>query len=164
MIKLTNILFENSDDQFPIEKYNFGPVYQGGTWDGKKPLRVGGRGALGSGGYFSPEKKYTERYKQESGGHIIEAYLDLKNPLEISMESGKFSHPCVQALIKLGMNEDKAYTLVERVEEQKGYLGTEISRLAMPKGYDGIFQYFDGVLKEVVVWRSDQARAVGIVS
>ena len=74
------------------------------------------------------------------------------------MNRNEFSHPCIQALVKLGVDEEKAAEKVEKVEEQKGYVGKEISSLAIKKGYDGIIQYFDGIPKEIVIWNSKQVQ------
>jgi hypothetical protein len=159
MNSLTHILFEDID-----QKYNVGPVYHGGNWSGTLPIRVVGKGALGTGAYFSPDKSYAERYAKESGGNVIETYLDIKNPLKIYMNKGEFKHPCIDALIQLGMKPEKAEKLVERVEELKGYMGKEIQNLALTKGYDGIFEYFNGDLKEIVVWKSDQVKLATITN
>jgi hypothetical protein len=155
-MKLYKFLFEEVDHN----KFNYGPVYHGGTWDGVSPIKTTGRGALGSGAYFTPNKSIAENYAQESGGEVIETYLDLKNPLEIYMNKNTYSHPCVQALVKLGVNEEKAAKKVEKVEEQKGYIGKEISSLATGKGYDGLIQYFDGEPKEIVIWNSKQVKPI----
>jgi len=150
---LTHILFEDID-----QKYNVGPVYHGGNWSGTLPVRVLGKGSLGTGAYFTPDRSKAEGYAKQSNGQVVETYLDIKNPLKIQMNKGEFKHPCIDALIQLGMNPSKAEKLVERVEEQKGYMGKEIQNLALTKGYDGIFQYFDGELKEIVIWKSEQAQ------
>lgn len=154
-MKLYKILFEGDEPS----RFNFGPVYHGGTWDGISPIKTVGRGALGSGAYFTPNKTIAENYAKESGGKVVETYLDLKNPLEIYMDKNTYSHPCVQALVKLGINEEKAAKKVEKVEEQKGYIGKEISSLAIRKGYDGLIQYFDGEPKEIVIWNSGQVQS-----
>lgn len=148
---LTSILFESVD-------FNVGPVYHGGTWDGKNPMRVNGRGALGTGAYFSPDRAYVEKYAKESGGQIIETHLKIHKPLEIHMDRTRPEHPCIQALEKLGMKPEKADALVNRVEELKGYMGKEIQSLATKQGYDGIYEFFDGQLKEIVVWSPSQVQ------
>jgi hypothetical protein len=147
---LTPILFESTD-------FNVGPVYHGGTWDGKSPMRVNGRGALGIGAYFTPIRSKAEGYAKESGGTVVETYLRCPNPLEIHVNHGS-EHPCVQALVKLGMNEAKAEKLVERVEEKYGYMGGEIKKLALEQGYTGLFEYFNGTLTEIVVWTPQQVQ------
>jgi hypothetical protein len=152
MIKLTSILFEETK----TESGKFGPVYHGGNWDGKTPIKVTGRGALGSGAYFTPIKQVAEEYANQSGGKIIEAYLDIKKPLEIHMGKNRYEHPCVMALVQLGMPEEKAQNKVEKIEELKGYVGKEISSAAAKQGYDAIFQYFNGILREVVIWDSSK--------
>jgi len=150
---LMELLFEEN------QQFNYGPVYHGGVWDGIKPIRTSGRGALGSGAYFSPIKSVAEQYARESGGKLTTAYLTIHNPLKIYMQRGSASHPCVQALVKLGIPQEKAENKVEKVEELKGYMGTEISKLAVPQGYDGIFEYFDGELREIVIWNAYQVKA-----
>jgi hypothetical protein len=155
-MKLYKFLFEEVDHN----KFNYGPVYHGGTWDGVSPIKTTGRGALGSGAYFTPNKSIAENYAKEKGGKVIETYLKLKKPLEIHMYSNNFSHPCVQALVKLGVNEEKAAEKVDEIEGKKGYMGKQISSLATGKGYDGLIQYFDGEPKEIVIWNSKQVKPI----
>lgn len=73
------------------------------------------------------------------------------------MGKNRYEHPCVMALVQLGMPEEKAQNKVEKIEELKGYIGKEISSAAAKQGYDAIFQYFNGVLREVVIWDSSKA-------
>lgn len=152
------MLFEQLCDIF-LEQNRYGPVYHGGKWDGKSPIKIG-RGALGTGAYFSPIRSVAERYARENNGIVVEAYLNISNPLIIKMSREKPSHAGVLALELLGMDRNKAINMVERVEEQKGYLGKEISSRAIPQGYDCIFQYFDDQLREIVVWSSDKVITV----
>ena len=147
-MKLLSILFEDTND----ESSKFGSVYHGGNWDGKTPIKVTGKGALGSGAYFTPIRSVAEKYANDSGGKVIEAYLEILNPLELHMGQKKFEHPCVMALVQLGMPQEKAELKIEKIEELKGYVGKEISTLAIKQGYDAIFQYFDGALREIVIW------------
>jgi hypothetical protein len=136
--------------------FNIGPVYHGGTWDGVKAIRVSGRGALGVGAYFTPIKDVAEGYARESGGRVIETRLRVRNPLKI--ESGDRSHPMIAALVQLGVNEEKAVAMVEKEEEKHGYMGGQVKKLALAQGYDAIFQYFNGTLREIVVWSANQVK------
>lgn len=136
------------------EGFDLGPVYHGGRWDGKRRMRVGGRGALGIGAYFTPIRSFAEEYAKESGGTVTETYLRIKNPLRL--DSGDGTHPLIVGFIKLGMDPQKAEKLVERQEEQYGYIGSQLKNLALQKGYDGIFLYFKGILREIVVWTPEQ--------
>ena len=115
-------------------------------------------GALGVGAYFTPIHSKADQYAKESGGQTIAAYLDINKPLVI--HASQYEHPCVQALVLLGVSEEKASKLVERVEEKYGYLGSEIKNLAMKQGYDGIFEYFNNVLTEIVVWNAAQVKPI----
>ena len=139
--------------------HSFGPVYHGGSWDGIKPIKVNGRGALGVGAYFTPDRSKALTYATEPGQKVTTAFLRINNPVVIHMNSPG-QHPCVEALVFLGMDSAKASKLVERVEEKYGYMGGEIKKLALSKGYDGIFEYFSGKLTEIVVWTPQQVEVV----
>lgn len=128
-----------------------GPVYHGGKWDGVSPIKMG-KGSLGYGAYFTPDHKHAEGYAYDNGGSVYEVYLNVKNPLIISV--GDKQHPCVEALVSLGMDSEKAYKFVEKIEEEKGYLGKEIMKRAVAAGYDGLIEYKNGKLLEIVVWNS----------
>lgn len=82
----------------------------------------------------------------EIGGNMLPVYAQLKNPLILE---GK-GDPMIEALAKLGMDEDKAARMVERAYENKGYIGKEVESRARAAGYDGLMQYRDGELAEVV--------------
>ncbi len=146
---LYNLIFE---DQF-----NVGPVYHGGTWDGSKPIKVTGRGALGIGAYFTPILEIAQNYAKESGGQVVKAYLRINKPLEIFSDD-KREHPMVTALVTIGMNRQKADLFVEKQEEKYGYMGSQIKNLALAKGYDAIYQYFNGSLREIVIWNKTQVK------
>lgn len=138
-----------------LEQKYYGPVYHGGKWDGQNTLKMG-RGSLGYGAYFTPSIDIAKQYAYENNGHISTVLLDIKNPLVIKIYREDYIHPCVSALIKLGMEKTKASNLVEKIEEQKGYLGKEISSRAIQQGYDCIFQYFNDDLREIVIWDSNR--------
>jgi hypothetical protein len=148
---LYSLLLENEND------FNIGPVYHGGTWDGIKPVKVNGRGALGVGAYFTPNKDIAQNYATESGGKVIETQLRIHNPLKLYNQDNK-THPMVDALVILGMPEEKAARFVEKEEEKYGYVGGQVKKLAQSKGYDAIFQYFNGKLREIVVWNANQVK------
>jgi len=145
---LYSLLLESDQD------FNISPVYHGGSWDGIKPIKVNGRGALGAGAYFTPIKNVAERYAKESGGILVQTRLRVRNPLKI--ESGDKQHPVIKALVALGVQEEKAIRIVEKEEEKYGYVGTQLKKLALAKGHDAIFQYFNGTLTEIVIWNPYQ--------
>lgn len=138
-----------------FEQTLYGPVYHGGNWNGKTPIKMS-KGSLGTGAYFTPNINLAKQYAVQNEGTVTEVLLKVSNPLTIKTYKDKHVHPCVQALIILGMREEKAINLVEKTEEQKGYMGKEISSRAFEKGYDCIFQYFDDELREIVVWDSSR--------
>jgi hypothetical protein len=62
----------------------------------------------------------------------------------------------ITALVALGVNQEKATSVVEREEEKHGYMGGQVKNLAISQGYDAIFQYFNGTLTEIVIWNAYQ--------
>ena len=146
-------MLEHEDD------YNIGPVYHGGSWDGVKSIKTTGRGALGVGAYFTPIKSLAQGYADEAGGKVVETFLRVHNPLKIYTENHQ-THPMVDALVQLGMDRTKAEVFVEKEEMKKGYLGSQVKNLAQAKGYDAIFQFFNGKLREIVIWNPKQVKPV----
>lgn len=112
-------------------------------------------GALGSGSYLTPAPSYASGYADQAGGNILPVYAQIKNPLVI--EGG--GDPMVEALTKLGMDEDKASRMVERAYENKGYIGKEVESRARAAGYDGLMQYRDGELSEVVSYNPNAIKS-----
>jgi hypothetical protein len=111
-------------------------------------------GALGSGVYMTPKADYAGYYAvitpygapPSTGGNVLPVYAQMRNPLVINGEGD----PMIEALIKLGLDENKASRIVERAYENKGYIGKEVESRARAAGYDGLMQYRDGELAEVV--------------
>jgi hypothetical protein len=132
----------------------YGPFFHGGTWDGAKPIKMGS-GALGNGAYFSPDIDRARAYAKEKNGKVTKVYLELTNPLLVEIKT-THEHPCVTALVNLGLDKRKAEKKVEKAEEEKGYLGKEISILAIKQGYDSLMLAKDGSLLEVVIWSSNK--------
>lgn len=121
-------------------------------------------GALGSGSYLTPKPDMAGLYAGQSrpheGGNILPVYAQIKNPLVIEGNGD----PMIEALIKLGMDEDKASRMVERAYENKGYIGKEVESRARAAGYDGLMQYRDGELSEVVSYNPNAIKsAIGNV-
>jgi hypothetical protein len=91
----------------------------------------------------------------QEGGNMLPVYAQLRNPLVIE---GK-GDPMIEALTKLGMDEDKAIRMVERAYENKGYIGKEVETRARAAGYDGLMQYRDGELGEVVSYNPNAVKS-----
>lgn len=154
-VKLFHLLF--NENLITNSRFNIGPVYHGGSWDGIKTIKANGKGALGVGAYFTPNKDVADNYARESGGKVIETYLDIKKPLEIFTDNSH-RHPVVDAMVTLGVDEARASKLVEKIEEKSGYIGSQLKNLATAQGYDAIYQYFNGKLREIVIWNKDQVK------
>ena len=131
-------------------------VYHGGldVSGEAQPLRKAGpgkfepskSGSLGAGVYFSPSESRAYQYAvdfrspdPEVGAAVTPAYLNIVNPLVL--KGTEHPHPVIEAFIKLGKSRDDAIAMVERIEEEYGYIRTELQKEAKKKGYDGIIQY-----------------------
>lgn len=129
-----------------------------GTTTEVNTLRSSKDGALGAGIYLTPDPEFAGRYAEGEGGNVLPVYTNIKNPLVINSEMGK-GDPMIQALIQLGVAEDKAADIVEKAYETKGYISKEVQSRAQKQGYDGIVQYKDGKLSEVVAFNAAQVKS-----
>jgi hypothetical protein len=118
-------------------------------------------GALGSGAYLTPQPDranlYTRSSRPDAGGNVLPVYAQIKNPLILDGPSNR--DPMIEALTKLGMDEQKASRMVERAYENKGYIGKEVESRARAAGYDGLMQYRDGELSEVVSYNPNAIKS-----
>lgn len=115
-------------------------------------LKQSKEGALGSGVYMTPNPEFASQYANEAGGYVMPVHTNLRNPLEIHSTSGVGGNgdPMKLALMQLGVPEAKAEKIIEDAYEKRGYIGKEVMSRAQKQGYDGIAQYRDGDLAEVV--------------
>lgn len=154
-----NILNESGSSEY-------GPLYHGGLWDGRKPMKVGGRGALGIGGYLTADIAKAAAYAKDTnnpGAKIVECYVKLNKPLIIE---NQMNHPVTEALIKLGIDKQQAINLVERTEEKYGYIGTQLKTVAQQLGYDALIQLDRDDLEEIselVIWSPHQISRISQV-
>ena len=132
-------------------------------------------GALGSGIYLTPDANFANTYADTSnlsrsdagldeisGQNVMPLYVSIKNPLilEGSAEPGlRNRDPMVEALIKLGMDEAKAERMVEKAYDEKGYVGKQVMTRAQAQGYDGLMQYRNGKLTEIVAFKPTQVKS-----
>ena len=124
-------------------------------------LKPSKEGALGSGVYLTPNPEFSGEYAGGLGGNVLPVYAQLKNPLIIE---GTHGDPMIEALVKLGMDENKAARMVERAYENKGYIGREVETRARAAGFDGLMQYRNGDLAEVVSYNPNAIKsAIGNV-
>lgn len=147
--------------------YNFGksvvrsaegvlmPLYHGSTNEIKGDIKASREGgALGNGVYLAVRPEYASGYAEGTGGNVHQVYANIRNPLKIDGPGD----PMVRALETLGMSRDKAINLVEKAYDKKGYITTEVQNLARKQGYDGIFQYRNGKLSEIVAFDKEQVK------
>ena len=136
-----------SDSKVRDSSGNLIPLYHGTSGEFSfDRLRQSKDGALGSGIYLTPIKDFAKQY----GDRLIQVYANLTNPIIIDTTDGK--DPCVSAFVLLGMDENKATRKVEKAYDDFGYVSSGIKSLGQKLGYDGIMQYKDNELSEVVVW------------
>ena len=134
-------------------------VYHGTTQDISK-FKMSPDGALGAGIYLTPSTEYAGQYapSDTTGSNVMPLYASIKNPLTID---GSIRDPMIEALVRLGVQENKATSIVEKAYEEKGYIGKQVMTRAQAQGYDGIMQYDrDGNLSEIVAFSPNQIKSV----
>jgi hypothetical protein len=130
----------------PMRLYHGTTATEGGGQEAIRSFKPSKEGALGSGVYLTPNAGFGSSYAEKLGGNVLPVHAQIKNPLVIE---GK-GDPMVEALTKLGMDASKAERMVERAYDTKGYIGKEVESRARAAGYDGLMQYRNGELSEVV--------------
>jgi hypothetical protein len=132
-------------------------VYRGADKDYGATMRVAKEGALGAGIYTTPNPEFASTYAEGEAGNVMPLYVSLQNPLILRHSSQE--DPMVVALVQLGMQKNKAAALVEKAYEEKGYIGKQVMNRAQAQNYDGIMQYRDGKLSEVVAFNPAQIKS-----
>ena len=140
------------------------PLFHGTTATGEKgegiaQFKLSKEGSLGEGIYLSPKTGFAGEYAEGEGGNILPVFADIRNPLVINTVD-RSRDPGVALLEALGMPIEKAEAKMEKAYEDKGGLTKEVITRARKQGYDGIFQYKDGVLSEVVAFSPNQIKSV----
>jgi hypothetical protein len=94
----------------------------------------------------------------QTGGNMLPVHAQIRNPLIIG-QSDRGIDPAAEALVMLGMDESKAISLVEKAYEEKGNIGKQIQSRAQAQGYDGLMQYRNGELSEVVSYNPSSVKS-----
>jgi hypothetical protein len=134
------------------------PVKKGTIEKDFDQFKLSPSGALGAGIYLTPNTEFADIYASAENGRVIPTIVKITNPLILKTEQGK--DPMVDALIQLGVPSYKAEKIVEKAYDEKGYITREVMSRAQAAGYDGIFQYRDGKLTEVVAYSPYQVKSI----
>ena len=135
-----------------------------GTKQGFDQFKLSKEGALGSGIYLTPNAEFASsyagnEYEGVEGGRVLPVIAYISNPLIIRTTDRRFD-PAVDLLVALGVSQEKAEKIVEKAQEDKGGITKEAMVRAQKQGYDGIFQYKDGKLSEVVAFSPNQVKSI----
>ena len=137
-------------------------VYRGVDTDYGTTARVSKEGALGAGIYTTPSASFASYYAEGESPNVMPLYVSLQKPLLLKHKGNE--DPMIMALVQLGMKQDKAEAMVEKAYEEKGYIGKQVMNRALSQGYDGLMQYRDGRLTEIVAFNPTQIKsAIGNV-
>jgi hypothetical protein len=137
-------------------------VYRGVDTDYGTTARVSKEGALGAGIYTTPSASFASSYAEGEAPNVMPLYVSLQKPLLLKHKGNE--DPMIMALVQLGMKQDKAEAMVEKAYEEKGYIGKQVMNRALSQGYDGLMQYRDGKLTEIVAFKPTQIKsAIGNV-
>jgi hypothetical protein len=156
-----------SESKAPMRLYHGTTATEGGKGtEAIRQLKPSKEGALGSGLYLTPDSSKASGYAvspwdsklnlDRHSPNVLPVYARIKNPLLIE---GTHGDPMIEALTKLGMDEDKAARMVEKAYEEKGYIGKQVQSRAQAQGYDGIMQYRDGNLSEVLSYNPNAVKS-----
>lgn len=149
---LANLAKFLEGSKVPQRLYHGTTASEKGGAEALQQLKQSREGALGAGVYMTPNPEFAGQYAGETGGYIMPVHANLRNPLEIHTKSGVEGNgdPMKLALMQLGVPEAKADQILEKAYDTRGYVGKEVMSRAQKQGYDGIAQYRDGDLSEVV--------------
>lgn len=133
-------------------------IYHGTTADITKFKVSKEGGALGNGIYATPDPEFAGGYAEQTGGNVMPLYASIKNPLVIDGSIAR--DPMTEALVRLGVDRAKAERIVEKAYDEKGYITNEVKSRAIAQGYDGITQFKNGKLSEIVAFNPAQLKTV----
>jgi hypothetical protein len=159
----------------PMRLYHGTMATEGGKRnEAIRRLKPSKEGALGSGVYMTPKPNYASNYALDhmtpevyassmgdafEAGNVLPVHAQIRNPLIIG-NTGERIDPAAEALMKLGIDKDKAQSMVERLYEDKGNIGKQIQARAQAQGYDGLMLYHtDGTLGEVVSYNPNAVKS-----
>ncbi len=141
-----------ANSKIPQKLYHGTAASEKGGSEALTKLKPSKEGALGAGVYMTPNPEFASSYAERAGGYVLPLHTNLQNPLIINSYSDldRYEDPMKAALKQLGVDPKQADKIVDRAYESKGYIGKEVMSRAQKQGYDGIAQYRDGDLSEVV--------------
>jgi hypothetical protein len=159
----------------PMRLYHGTTATEGGKRnEAIRRIKPSKEGALGSGVYMTPKPNYASNYALDhmtpesyassmgdafEAGNVLPVHAQIRNPLIIG-DTGERIDPAAEALMKLGMDKEKAQMMVERLYEDKGNIGKQIQTRAQAQGYDGLMLYHtDGELGEVVSYHPSAVKS-----
>jgi len=159
----------------PMRLYHGTTATEGGKGkEAIRKLKPSKEGALGSGVYMTPKPNYASNYALDhmtpesyassmgdafEAGNVLPVHAQIRNPLILG-DTGERIDPAAEALMKLGMDKEKAQMMVERLYEDKGNIGKQIQTRAQAQGYDGLMLYHtDGELGEVVSYQPSAVKS-----
>ena len=140
------------DAKIPQRLYHGTTVSEKDGAQALSQLKQSKEGSLGAGIYMTPKPEYANEYANQIGGYVMPVHTSLKNPLVIHSTMGPQGNgdPMMLALTQLGLTPEKAEKIIEKAYDTRGYIGKEVMSRAQKQGYDGIAQYKNGDLSEVV--------------
>jgi hypothetical protein len=149
---LTNLAKFLEDSKIPQRLYHGTTKSEENGAKALSQLKQSKEGALGAGIYMTPNPKFASQYAEQAGGYVMPLHANLKNPLVLKSTMGVSGNgdPMMLALTQLGLTPEKAEKIIEKAYDTRGYIGKEVMSRAQKQGYDGIAQYKDGDLSEVV--------------
>ena len=126
------------------------------------------RGIWGSGFYFSESSDYAQTYAKRKGveGQVLSLYLNLENPLFISLKNGGNDGAYYFKQLHRKHFTDEVYSDIEKFEQRYAKAQKDLSNDLIIDGYDGVIVEYsqEGMANDYVAFNPNQIKSADPVT
>lgn len=126
------------------------------------------RGIWGSGFYFSESSDYAQTYAKRKGieGQVLSLYLNLENPLFISLKNGGNDGAYYFKQLHRMHFTDEVYSDIEKFEQRYVKAQEDLSSDLIIDGYDGVIVEYsqEGMASDYVAFNPNQIKSADPVT
>ena len=126
------------------------------------------RGIWGNGFYFSESSEYAQTYAKRKGieGRVLSLYLNLENPLFISLKNGGNDGAYYFKQLHRMHFTDEVYSDIENFEQNYAKAQKDLSNSLIIDGYDGVIVEYshEGMANEYITFNPNQIKSADPVT